>query len=166
MHLICTLRNGMNDRDASKRAAKAGLLAPALSDYFAGEPFRQGLVLGYAGFDETVIDTSIKTLAPGAALEHEMTASQREALECPLWVISRHCARSHARPLCAISRRSSGLNSTRIQSSEKEGRIGFLGSKIRIELIMGDNLTFYSPWTSLTRSSPRTAKLLAELSCA
>ena len=63
MHLICTLRNGMNDRDASKRAAKAGLLAPALSDYFAGEPFRQGLVLGYAGFDETVIDTSIKTLA-------------------------------------------------------------------------------------------------------
>ena len=63
MHLICTLRNGMNDRDASKRAAKAGLLAPALSDYFAGEPFRQGLVLGYAGFDETIIDTSIKTLA-------------------------------------------------------------------------------------------------------
>jgi GntR family transcriptional regulator / MocR family aminotransferase len=40
MHLICTLRNGI-----------------------AGEPFRQGLVLGYAGFDETVIDTSIKTLA-------------------------------------------------------------------------------------------------------
>jgi GntR family transcriptional regulator/MocR family aminotransferase len=63
MHLICTLRNGMSDREASKRAAKAGLLAPALSDYFAGEPFRQGLVLGYAGFDETVINTSIETLA-------------------------------------------------------------------------------------------------------
>jgi GntR family transcriptional regulator / MocR family aminotransferase len=63
MHLICTLINGMNDREASKRAAKAGLLAPALSDYYAGEPFRQGLVLGYAGFDETVIDTSIKKLA-------------------------------------------------------------------------------------------------------
>ena len=63
MHLICTLRNGMSDREASKRAAKAGLLAPALSDYFASKPFRQGLVLGYAGFDETVIDTSIKTLA-------------------------------------------------------------------------------------------------------
>ena len=42
MHLICTLRNGMNDSDASKRAAKAGLLAPALSDYFAGEPFPAG----------------------------------------------------------------------------------------------------------------------------
>ena len=63
MHLICTLTNGMNDRDASRRAAKVGLLAPALSDYFAGEPFRQGLVLGYAGFDETVIDASIKKLA-------------------------------------------------------------------------------------------------------
>jgi GntR family transcriptional regulator/MocR family aminotransferase len=63
MHLICTLTNGMNDRDASRRAAKVGLLAPALSDYFAGQPFRQGLVLGYAGFDETVIDASIKKLA-------------------------------------------------------------------------------------------------------
>ena len=63
MHLICTLTNGMNDREASKRAAKVGLLAPALSDYFAGEPFRQGLVLGYAGFDETVIDASIRKLA-------------------------------------------------------------------------------------------------------
>jgi GntR family transcriptional regulator/MocR family aminotransferase len=63
MHLICTLTNGMNDRDASRRAAKVGLLAPALSDYFAGQPFRQGLVLGYAGFDETVLDASIKKLA-------------------------------------------------------------------------------------------------------
>ena len=42
MHLICTLRSGMNDREASKRAAEIGLLAPALSDYFAGRPFRAG----------------------------------------------------------------------------------------------------------------------------
>ena len=63
MHLICTLRSGMNDREASKRAADIGLLAPALSDYFAGRPFRQGLVLGYAGFDEAVIDNSIRKLA-------------------------------------------------------------------------------------------------------
>lgn len=63
MHLVCTLINGMSDSDASKRAAKAGLLAPALSDYFAGKPFRHGLVLGYAGFDETVIDKSIRKLA-------------------------------------------------------------------------------------------------------
>jgi GntR family transcriptional regulator/MocR family aminotransferase len=63
MHLICTLKTGMNDRDASKRAARVGLLAPALSDYFASEPFQQGLVLGYAGFDETVIDASIRKLA-------------------------------------------------------------------------------------------------------
>jgi GntR family transcriptional regulator/MocR family aminotransferase len=63
MHLICTLKRGMNDREASRRAADCGLLAPALSDYFAGAPFRQGLVLGYAGFDETVIDSSIRKLA-------------------------------------------------------------------------------------------------------
>lgn len=63
MHLICALRNGLNDREASKRAAAAGFIAPALSDYFAGEPFRQGLVLGYAGFDDAVIDASIRKLA-------------------------------------------------------------------------------------------------------
>jgi hypothetical protein len=32
-----------------------------------------------------------------------MTASQREALECPLWVISRHCGGERWRPLCANS---------------------------------------------------------------
>jgi GntR family transcriptional regulator/MocR family aminotransferase len=63
MHLICGLKAGMDDREASKRAAAVGLLAPALSDYFAGEPFRQGLVLGYAGFEESVIDESIRKLA-------------------------------------------------------------------------------------------------------
>ncbi len=63
MHLICSLKNGMSDREASRRAAQGGLLAPALSDYFAGEPFLQGLVLGYAGFDESVIDASILKLA-------------------------------------------------------------------------------------------------------
>lgn len=63
MHLICTLENGMDDREASRRAAATGLLAPALSDYFAGKPFRRGLVLGYAGFDEAVIDASIRKLA-------------------------------------------------------------------------------------------------------
>jgi GntR family transcriptional regulator/MocR family aminotransferase len=63
MHLICSLKTGISDREASKRAAQVGLLAPALSDYFAGEPFRQGLVLGYAGFDEKVIDASVLKLA-------------------------------------------------------------------------------------------------------
>lgn len=63
MHLICTLENGMDDREASRRAAAIGLLAPALSDYFAGKPFRRGLVLGYAGFDEAVIDASVRKLA-------------------------------------------------------------------------------------------------------
>ena len=42
MHLICTLRNGMNDRDASKRAAKAGLLAPALRIISPASPSGRG----------------------------------------------------------------------------------------------------------------------------
>src|SRR5262245_7747907 len=63
MHLICSLKNRLGDREASKRAAQAGLLAPALTDYFAGERFRQGLVRRYACFDETIIESSIEKLA-------------------------------------------------------------------------------------------------------
>lgn len=63
MHLVCTLTNGMEDREAEARARAAGLSAPALSAYFAGPPTREGLLLGYAGFDEETIDDAIARLA-------------------------------------------------------------------------------------------------------
>ena len=57
--------NGRDDREAEVRARAAGLSAPALSAYFAGSPTREGLLLGYAGFDEETIDDAIARLARG-----------------------------------------------------------------------------------------------------
>jgi GntR family transcriptional regulator/MocR family aminotransferase len=62
MHIICRLMNGMDDCEAAARAATAGIAASALSGYFAGPPTRQGLLLGYAGFDEPAIDGAIRRL--------------------------------------------------------------------------------------------------------
>jgi GntR family transcriptional regulator / MocR family aminotransferase len=63
MHLVCTLMNGMDDREAEARARSAGITAAALSGYFTGEPTRQGLLLGYAGFDEKTIEEAVLKLA-------------------------------------------------------------------------------------------------------
>jgi GntR family transcriptional regulator/MocR family aminotransferase len=63
MHLVSRLMNGIDDREAEARAAQAGIIASALSRYFAGEPARQGLLLGYAGFDEETIADAVARLA-------------------------------------------------------------------------------------------------------
>ena len=67
MHVIATLENGMDDREASHRAAMAKISAPAVSDYFLGKPTRSGLVLGYAGFDEAVIAAGVQSLVAALA---------------------------------------------------------------------------------------------------
>lgn len=53
----------MDDREAEALARAAGLSAPALSAYFVGPPTHEGLLLGYAGFDEETIDDAIARLA-------------------------------------------------------------------------------------------------------
>ena len=62
MHVVAELTprflGRMTDVEAAARAHAAGISASALSTYFAGRPTRQGLVLGYAGFDETTIRSS------------------------------------------------------------------------------------------------------------
>jgi GntR family transcriptional regulator/MocR family aminotransferase len=67
MHLIARLTPAlsarMDDREASRRAAGAGITALALSSYYAGAPGEQGLVLGYAGFDAGLIDGAARALA-------------------------------------------------------------------------------------------------------
>ncbi len=65
MHLIARLDPGLgiDDVEASRRAAAAGLNAPALSSYYAGAAERQGLVLGYAAVDEGEIEAGVEKLA-------------------------------------------------------------------------------------------------------
>ena len=53
----------MTDLEVAERASDAGVTASALSTFFAGEPNRPGLVLGYAGFDEDTIRSSAMRLA-------------------------------------------------------------------------------------------------------
>jgi GntR family transcriptional regulator/MocR family aminotransferase len=77
MHLIArldpALARRMDDAEASARAAKAGIAAPALSSYSRLPDPPQGLVLGYAGFDERAMDAAARKLA--LALGRVRTAS-------------------------------------------------------------------------------------------
>ena len=67
LHLVAGLAPAlaarMSDQEASARAAQAGLAAPALADYFIGPPSRQGLVLGYAAYEEKEIIEGVRKLA-------------------------------------------------------------------------------------------------------
>lgn len=67
LHLIAGLTPDlaarMDDRTASRRAREAGIVAPALSDFYWGKPDRQGLMLGYAGVPEDEIERAVKRLA-------------------------------------------------------------------------------------------------------
>jgi GntR family transcriptional regulator/MocR family aminotransferase len=65
MHLLARLapRLRMDDIEASERALAAGVFAPALSRYYVGVPRQRGLLLGYAGFGEAVIESAARKLA-------------------------------------------------------------------------------------------------------
>ncbi|WP_119460608.1 PLP-dependent aminotransferase family protein [Rhodospirillaceae bacterium SYSU D60014] len=67
MHLVADLgpdlAGRVTDRAASAAAGAAGLVAPPLSDYFAGPPMRQGLLLGYAAVPETEMEPAVRRLA-------------------------------------------------------------------------------------------------------
>ena len=66
MHLIAELSPAlaarMDDAEASRRAAEVDVTAIPLSLFFDGPATRQGLVLGYAGFEETAIDDAARNL--------------------------------------------------------------------------------------------------------
>jgi GntR family transcriptional regulator/MocR family aminotransferase len=66
MHLVAELSPGlskrMTDTEAARRAERAGVITPALSNYYAGTPNRRALLLGFAGFPEDVSLTAINRL--------------------------------------------------------------------------------------------------------
>ena len=67
MHLVAdltpALRKRASDVDLSERARTAGVAIQALSSYYASKPMRQGLVLGYAAYEETAIEEGVGRLA-------------------------------------------------------------------------------------------------------
>ncbi len=71
MHLVADLAPAlaarMDDIAAASRAAVAGIATSAVSGYYMGAARRQGLMLGYAAFDETEIDAAARRLARALA---------------------------------------------------------------------------------------------------
>jgi len=63
MHLVGRLPARVKDLPLVDRAARVGLEMSALSRYFLGPRPRSGLVLGYAGVDETAIREGVEKLA-------------------------------------------------------------------------------------------------------
>ncbi len=67
MHLVAglgpDLAGRITDVEAAERCAAAGLRMRPLSGFFAGSPTRQGMVLGFAGFDEAAIEDGVGRMA-------------------------------------------------------------------------------------------------------
>ena len=67
MHLVGYLHpdlaQRMDDREASRRAAAAGIGVPALSSHWIGHAKRQGLLIGYTALSEREIDGAVGRLA-------------------------------------------------------------------------------------------------------
>ena len=64
MHLVAAMNPafGLTDTDAARRAATAGLIAPALSEFYQGSEKTEGLILGYTGLTEPEINCAVKRL--------------------------------------------------------------------------------------------------------
>jgi GntR family transcriptional regulator/MocR family aminotransferase len=67
MHLVARLApplaRRLDDRQATTRAAAAGITVSPLSSYFQGPATRQGLLIGYAAVPEAEIEAGVKALA-------------------------------------------------------------------------------------------------------
>jgi GntR family transcriptional regulator / MocR family aminotransferase len=71
LHLVAGLRPALAERlgdvGAAEVAVAAGIAVSPLSDYFAGTPSRQGLLLGYAAVPEDEIEEGARRLAKAFA---------------------------------------------------------------------------------------------------
>ena len=67
MHAVAWLRGGRKstetDQEIAARASEAGLFLQPLSSYYAGRTRPQGLVLGYAAFDDARLMDGVRTLS-------------------------------------------------------------------------------------------------------
>jgi GntR family transcriptional regulator/MocR family aminotransferase len=63
MHLVAWLPDGVDDREASRRAAAAGVSAPALSRYSVRAAVSPALLLGYAALNNRTIGQGAERLA-------------------------------------------------------------------------------------------------------
>ncbi|MDX6750818.1 PLP-dependent aminotransferase family protein [Geminicoccaceae bacterium 1502E] len=67
MHLVGSLRHGLDDRAVSRAARRRGIEAPALSAFYRSVAPRSGLLLGYTGVGAAEIRSGVRELQ--AAIE-------------------------------------------------------------------------------------------------
>jgi GntR family transcriptional regulator / MocR family aminotransferase len=65
LHLIATLdvSLGLSDHEASEKAARAGIIAPALSEYYADKRTTRSLLLGFGATAENAMEDRVTQLA-------------------------------------------------------------------------------------------------------
>ncbi|MEM7292333.1 MAG: PLP-dependent aminotransferase family protein [Pseudomonadota bacterium] len=63
MHLVARLPPTVRDVDVSRAAAEQGITTHALSTYYMGSATENGLILGYAGFEQESTDQAISRLS-------------------------------------------------------------------------------------------------------
>jgi GntR family transcriptional regulator/MocR family aminotransferase len=63
LHLSAFLPTGVDDLEIVRSAAQRGISVGALSDCYAGRKAKSGLILGFGGADENLIDPAVRTLS-------------------------------------------------------------------------------------------------------
>jgi len=63
LYALGLLKDGLNDVDIAKKAAKAGISLIALSPYYQCNPAKSGLIFGFAGFPGQSIQKGIRRLS-------------------------------------------------------------------------------------------------------
>lgn len=73
MHVIADLKlnfaGRMTDKEAARRAESYGIYPKALSDFYANEPKRSALLLGYAGMNETELKKATAKLSDALTID-------------------------------------------------------------------------------------------------
>jgi GntR family transcriptional regulator/MocR family aminotransferase len=63
MHVVGRFLNDLDDREATEKAARHGVITHPLSAYYMGKQTSRGLLLGYASFHEKEIKKGVTLLA-------------------------------------------------------------------------------------------------------
>lgn len=91
LHLIACPRGGLSDAGLQPQVHEAGLACRRLSEMFIEAPARQGLVIGFSGFEPEAIGAAASRAAKAVSLGLGMRESRAD---CPLRSIDRESGKS------------------------------------------------------------------------
>lgn len=62
MQLLAQLADDYDDRDIVEKARQQGVVVNSLSSHYSTDQYRQGLIMGFCGFDDTEIKRSVEVI--------------------------------------------------------------------------------------------------------